>query len=145
MRKLVLDMKDRRPVWAMPDGVVQEIEAALPEDWELVVIEEHADGSGDGSARVSQEVLSAVEEAEVYCGFGVPEVLLERGTDLKWVHSGAAGVGGSLTPRMLESDVLFTPWMAKSIKTLFIPGLLPGGTGRLGKRFPPNSGGSWSG
>lgn len=101
-------MMDRRPMWAMPEWVVSEIRDALPEDWELVVLDEAADGTGDGYNRATPAVLEAVEGAEVYCGFGIPAELLERGTDLKWVHSGSAGVGGSLTPQMLESDVVFT-------------------------------------
>jgi phosphoglycerate dehydrogenase-like enzyme len=108
VKKAVLDMMDRRPMWAMPDWVVEQIRAVLPEGWTLVVIEEESDGSGDGRGRVSAEVLAEIPDAEVYLGFGIPAELLEAGPDLRWVHSGAAGVGGSLTPQMLESDVVFT-------------------------------------
>jgi phosphoglycerate dehydrogenase-like enzyme len=108
MKKLVLDMMDRRPMWAMPSWVIDEIASAIPGDWELVVLDEAADGTGDGYARATPAVLEAVEGAEVYCGFGIPAELLERGSDLKWVHSGSAGVGSSLTPQMMASDVIFT-------------------------------------
>jgi phosphoglycerate dehydrogenase-like enzyme len=67
-----------------------------------------ADGSGDGMVNLSQELLRAVEDAEIYLGYGIPPDLLRAGPNLKWVHTGAAGVGGSLTPEMLESPVLFT-------------------------------------
>lgn len=50
MRRLVLDMMDRRPIWAMPEWVPQEIREALPEGWELAVVDEETDGSGDGAA-----------------------------------------------------------------------------------------------
>ena len=60
MPRAVLDMMDRRPIWAMPDWVSVEIRDALPTEWELVVIEEETDGSGDGAARVSDVVLDAV-------------------------------------------------------------------------------------
>ena len=108
MNKLVLDMKDRRPVWARPDWFVENLREALPDDWEIVVIEEDADGSGDGSARVSAGVLEAVRDARAYLAFGIPAEVLTVGRELEWVHTGAAGVGKSLTPEMLESRVRFT-------------------------------------
>jgi phosphoglycerate dehydrogenase-like enzyme len=106
--RVVLDMKDRRPIWAMPAWVSADIRDALPGDWELVVIEKETDGSGDGAARVSPSVLAAVGEAEVYLGYGIPAELLEAGPRLRWVHSGAAGVGSSLTAAMRSKPVVFT-------------------------------------
>ena len=108
MALVVLDMNDRRPVWAMPAWVPERVRAAFPADWRLRVVDEETDGSGDGAGRVSAEVLDAVAEARVYLGYGVPEQLLEAGPRLEWVHSGAAGVGSSLTPAMLASPVIFT-------------------------------------
>jgi phosphoglycerate dehydrogenase-like enzyme len=108
MNKLVLDMKDKRPVWARPDWFVPHLREAMPDDWEIVVIEEDADGSGDGSARVSAGVLEAVRDARVYLAFGIAAEVLTEGWDLEWVHTGAAGVGKSLTPEMLASPVRFT-------------------------------------
>lgn len=101
-------MMDRRPIWAMPSWVPDEIRAALPEGWSLDVVDEETEGSGDGAARVSPRVLEAVAEADAYLGYGIPEELLRAGPRLQWVHSGAAGVGSSLTPTMLESAVVFT-------------------------------------
>src|SRR5690606_11528605 len=88
VRRLVLDMKDRRPVWAMPEWVPLELAAALPAEWALTVIDDATDGSGDGAARVSPRVLEAVRDAEIYLGYGVPAELLESGSHLAWVHSG---------------------------------------------------------
>lgn len=107
-RRAVLDMMDHRPVWAMPDWVPDAIRDVLPGGWELVVIDEPTDGSGDGAARVSPGVLDAVREAEVYFGYGIPPELMEAGPALRWVHSGAAGVGSSLHDVMRASDVAFT-------------------------------------
>ena len=127
MHRAVLDMMDRRPIWAMPEWVPGELRDALPSDWELVVIDEETDGSGDGAARVSPGVLSAVSGAEVYLGYGVPPELLEAGTDLRWVHSGAAGVGGSLSSTMLDRPVVFTnsagvhaPPMAETVLAMLL-------------------------
>jgi phosphoglycerate dehydrogenase-like enzyme len=49
-----------------------------------------------------------VREAEVYLGFGISAGLLKAAPGLKWVHSGTAGVGGSLTPEMVQGPVMFT-------------------------------------
>ncbi len=101
-------MADRRPVWAMPDWVPTRIREALPDGWELQVVDEETDGSGDGAARVSEGLLDKVRGAEAYFGYGVPAELLRAGSSLGWVHSGAAGVGSSLSSAMLASPVLFT-------------------------------------
>jgi phosphoglycerate dehydrogenase-like enzyme len=127
MPRAILDMMDRRPIWAMPEWVPTRIREALPSGWELLVIDQETDGSGDGAARVSATVLDAVREAELYFGYGIPAELLEAGTRLEWVHSGAAGVGGSLTPTMLESPVVFTnsagihaPPMAETVLAMLL-------------------------
>jgi phosphoglycerate dehydrogenase-like enzyme len=108
MPKMVLDLNDRRPAWSMPSWVPEEIRGALPRGWELHVMETDADGSGDGMANLDPALLDAAREAEIYLGYGVPAALLREGRELRWVHSGAAGVRGSLTPEMLASRVLFT-------------------------------------
>jgi phosphoglycerate dehydrogenase-like enzyme len=118
----VLDMRDRRPVWALPDWAIQEIRAALPGDWEFRLVDGFADGTGDGSGGLKPETLAALPGAVVYCGFGIPAEILRAGTSLRWVHSGSAGVGSSITPEMKASPVLFTnsagihgPPMAESV------------------------------
>jgi len=108
MPRAVLDMMDRRPVWAMPEWVPARLREVLPPRWDLVVIQEATDGSGDGAGRVAPAVLEAVAQAELYFGYGIAADLLRAGPHLAWVHSGAAGVGSSLTPEMLASPVLFT-------------------------------------
>ena len=107
--KVVLDMRDRRPVWAMPGWVPDRLRGALPEGGELIAVDVPADGSGDGTARVDPAVLVAVADADAYLGFGIPAAVLEAGPRLRWVHSGSAGVGGSLTPALMDRrDVVFT-------------------------------------
>jgi len=108
MPTIILDLNDRRPAWAMPSWVPEEIRRALPAGWTLHVMETEADGSGDGMVNLDPELVEAARGAEVYLGYGVPAALLREGKGLRWVHSGAAGVRGSLTPEMLASPVLFT-------------------------------------
>jgi phosphoglycerate dehydrogenase-like enzyme len=108
MPKVVLDLNDRRPAWALPPWVAGEIQAALPEGWTLQRLDSEADGSGDGMARLSPELAAVAPEMTIYLGYGVPADLLVEATQLRWAHSGAAGVGSSLTPEMLASPVIFT-------------------------------------
>lgn len=108
MATLVIDLMDRRPIWALPDGARERIVRAVPADWTVKFMETPADGSGDGVQRAPPELLEAVRSARVYMGYGIPAEVLRAGPGIEWVHSGAAGVGSSLGPEMLSSDVLFT-------------------------------------
>ncbi len=108
MRRLVVDLSDERPIFTLPDQVIDTIRDELPADWQVVVVDAPASGVGDGGPASSVAALEAVREAEVYMGYGVPPDLLRAGPGLRWVHSGAAGVRASLSTEMLERDVLFT-------------------------------------
>lgn len=127
MARLVLDLKDRRPVWSIPEWAVGRISAALPTDWSVAVIESESDGSGDGQGGVRPDVERAIADAEVYLGYGVPAALLRAGPNLKWVHSAAAGVGNSLSDEMRSRDLLFTnsagihgPPMAEAVLAMML-------------------------
>lgn len=104
----MVDLGDERPVFAMPPEALAAIRDALPADWEATVVGAPASGTGDGGDTASPEALAAVVDAEVYLGFGLPPALLRAGPRLRWVHSGAAGVGSALTPELLERDVVLT-------------------------------------
>ncbi|MEX0856398.1 MAG: D-2-hydroxyacid dehydrogenase [Gemmatimonadota bacterium] len=109
MADVVLNLRDGRPIWAIPPWAVSEIRAAFPSDWSLHVAAGATDGSGDGTPALPPEVVAALRGARVYLGFGVPEAVLDAGGDtLEWVHSGAAGVGGSLHESMRASSVRFS-------------------------------------
>lgn len=112
MPRLVLNLDDVRPVWAMPDWALGEIRSAVPGDWEVVVVQGAADGRGDGGA-AAPEALAALRGAEVYMGYGFPRPLFaaahaDGSPTLRWVHSAATGVGGSLYREMRESPILLT-------------------------------------
>ena len=114
-RRLVLNLREQRPLYSIPDWAVDEIRAALPDGWEMTDVPEPVDGRGDGGgdspgARAARE---AVRGAEVYVGFGVPADLFDAAMAppegrLRWAHSGSAGVGGSLHEAMRASDVVLT-------------------------------------
>jgi phosphoglycerate dehydrogenase-like enzyme len=114
-RRFVLNLRDERPIYSIPDWAVDEIRAALPEGWELTDVREPVDGRGDGGgdspgARAARQ---AVRGAEVYVGYGVPADLFAAATAapdgrLRWAHTASAGVGGSLHEAMRASDVVLT-------------------------------------
>lgn len=91
----------------MPAWVADRVRERLPAAWELAVVGAPADGQGDGAA-VSPQALAAVRDAEVYIGFGVAAEILEAAPRLRWAHSVSAGVGRSLSPEMLASQVVLT-------------------------------------
>lgn len=107
-RRIVVDLNDRRPLLAIPEWAVERIRGALPDDWEFVVVEQVADAHGDGG-EPTPEAIRAIRDAEVYLGYGIPPALFDAaGEQLRWAHSGAAGVGGSLHRAMVESRVVLT-------------------------------------
>ena len=127
MVRMILDIDDRRPAWAMPSWVVEEITAAAPADWTVVSLSSNVEGTGDGSVAASPEVLAAVRDAHIYVGYGIAPDILRVGRGLRWVHSGSAGIARSLTAEMLASPVIFTnsagihgPPMAEAVVAMLL-------------------------
>ncbi len=109
LRRLVIWMhSDRYPAWRIPEGLVRDLRAEAGDGWEVEAVRVPAFAGGDGAGRAPGEVLAAAAEAEVYFGFGIPPEILEAAPRLRWAHSGAAGVRGSLHPGMCASDVVLT-------------------------------------
>jgi phosphoglycerate dehydrogenase-like enzyme len=107
-RRLVLDLASQRPVWRPPEEFVRALTAAAGDEWRVQSVAAASDSDGDGGG-VSPEAVAVAAGAEVYIGWGIPAAVVEagRGT-LRWVHSAAAGVGGSLTPALRESGAVLT-------------------------------------
>ena len=125
MPRAVLNLRDDRAAWALPDWATDAIKGAFPEGWEIVDLATPASGRGDGGD-VSREAVEAIASAEVYFGYGFPRDLFDavkNGTNqLHWVHSGTAGVSSALYPEFVVSEILFTnsagihaPPMAESV------------------------------
>lgn len=110
-RRVVLNMRDDRPVWAPPADLADTLRAQLPTGWELVEVQAPVSGRGDGGG-VSDEAMAAVRGAEVYLGLGLPRPLLQAALEpparLRWVHTGAAGVASLLHPELEEHDVVLS-------------------------------------
>lgn len=111
MRRLVVNLRDARPIWSIPPWAVEEIRAAAEPRFEVVVVDALADGRGDGGP-ASSEAVAAIEGAEIHLGYGFPKPLFQAaaasGDALRWVHSASAGIGGALYPEMRESSIVLT-------------------------------------
>lgn len=107
-RRLVVWIHSRRyPTWSIPADTLRRLGDIAGPNWDVESVEVDADAAGDGATEVPAEVLSAVEGAEVYFGFGVPADVVLHGRELRWVHSAAAGVRSSLAA-LGQADILFT-------------------------------------
>jgi phosphoglycerate dehydrogenase-like enzyme len=97
-----------QPHWSMPADSVARVREALGADWTIRTIKHEIDATGDGPPVTPEPVLDGIADAEVYFGFGIARDAFREARRLRWVHSGAAGIGGSLFPEMLDSEVLLT-------------------------------------
>lgn len=97
-----------QPHWSMPADSVARVREALGDEWAVRTIEHEIDATGDGPPATPKPVLEGIADAAVYFGFGIARDAFREARRLRWVHSGAAGIGGSLFPEMLESEVLLT-------------------------------------
>jgi phosphoglycerate dehydrogenase-like enzyme len=116
-RRLVIDLASPRAAWRIPKARVTEIrnavgagaEAVGGAAWDVVEIAAPAVSDGDGAyGSGSPEAIAAARGAEVYLGYGLPKGVAEAGRDtLRWVHSGTAGIGGSI-PHVAGTRIVLT-------------------------------------
>ncbi len=108
MKRAVVNLTSLRPIWSLPSNHVVAIRSAFGDGWDVVHVSTPSSSDGDGSGG-SQEAIDAAAGAEVYIGWGISrEVIRTAGDSLCWVHTAAAGVGGSLTPELQASPAVIT-------------------------------------
>src|ERR1051325_959137 len=107
-RLLVADLAARSKKCSLPPEGAARILKSSPPGWRVHIIKSPTSSDGDGPPRPSDEVMSAVADAEVYFGFGIPRDLFVAAPNLKWVHSAAAGVGSALHDAMRAGEVVLT-------------------------------------
>ena len=108
MRRLVVDLRSRTTAFRIPDSVADELVGATPEGWSTQVVAAETDSFGDGAQSPSAESVTAIADAEVYLGYGMPKSLFLAARRMRWTHTATAGVASMLFPEMLASDVLVT-------------------------------------
>lgn len=110
-RRLVFNMQDERPAWAPPPWVVPKLREAAGPHWDVAAVDAPASGRGDGGG-ASEEALRAVRGAEVLLTLGLPRPLLQAALEppsqLRWIHSGAAGVASLLHPEIAAAGIVLT-------------------------------------
>lgn len=82
-------------IWTLPPEYVDQLRARFP-DVEFT------------QARTHDELAEAIAGAEVAFSSLVREDVYARARKLRWIHSSAAGVGGTLFPALVASDVVLT-------------------------------------
>src|SRR5581483_12518791 len=83
-RLLVLDLNAISKNWAMTAEAEQQIRDAAREGWRIHTVKAQTSSDGDGPPRPSDEVMEAIRDAEVYYGFGIPQLLFAEAKRLKW-------------------------------------------------------------
>jgi len=108
VRRAAVDLSSSLPIWSIPPDLAASLRRAFGLGWEVVHVTGRRTADGDGSGP-SSEVVDAAVDAEVYLGWGISaEVVKQAGDKLRWVHTAAAGVGGSITPELRSSRAVFT-------------------------------------
>ena len=105
----MIDLASPRAAWRIPPSRVSEIRGALGTGWEVAEIAAPAVSDGDGAyGSGSPESIAAARGAEIYVGYGLPKGVAEAGrASLRWVHSGTAGIGGSI-PHLTGTKIVLT-------------------------------------
>ena len=108
MRRALVDLASEHAAWTIPSTSVDALRSAFGPGWDVCEIEGSDKAYTDASHRPPNEPGS-YECVEVYFGWSVPRnvVAVSQGT-LKWVHTGAAGVGGSINEQLRSSGVVLT-------------------------------------
>jgi phosphoglycerate dehydrogenase-like enzyme len=107
-RRLIVEVSAQARNWAMPPEGLERIAASAPPGWEVQLLDESIPFASEAGHVVTEAALSAAPGIEAYFGWGIAEPVFARAPGLRWVHSCSAGVGRSLFPAMLASDVVFT-------------------------------------
>lgn len=107
-RHLVVDLKSSTAHMRLPEWVADYLRAHVLEGWRITVIDSPSVSVGSGTSKVSEETMKAIADAEAYFGYGVQAAMIDAAPMLRWAHSMAAGVGGSISPSLRARQLAFT-------------------------------------
>ena len=108
MRRAVVDLRSARPLWSIPRPDLKTLRRAFGHKWRVIEVRATSSSDGDGG-KPSAEACRAAVGAEVYIGWGVaPQIVEAAAGSLRWIHTAAAGVGGSLSDQLAESGTVLT-------------------------------------
>jgi phosphoglycerate dehydrogenase-like enzyme len=104
----VLHLRAKAASSRIPERIENGFVQSAPPGWSVQVVQADTVSDGDGGHATPEEALRAMEDAEVYFGFGITRDLFARAPKLKWVHTATAGVGSLLFDELRNSDVVLT-------------------------------------
>lgn len=108
MRKAVVDLASVHPAWSVPAASLDAVRQAFGDGWEVRVDPAPQSNGGVVLCRSGDDDF-AFSGVEVYLGWGLPRKVVRGASGtLRWAHSGAAGVGNSLTAELRESGATLT-------------------------------------
>jgi phosphoglycerate dehydrogenase-like enzyme len=108
MRKALVDLGSEFPAWSLPQAHFDALCDAFGDGWEVHNVSVNREDAV-GRAQCGGQQGNIYEGAEVCLGWGIPRTVARAtlGT-LKWAHSGAAGVGASITSELRSSGAVLT-------------------------------------
>lgn len=108
MRKALVDLASEHAAWSIPSARLEAMRVAFGSRWDVSAIVGSDKTGTEGSCRPPKDA-GARKGVEVYFGWSVPRNVVEAslGT-LRWAHTGAAGVGGSINEQLRSSGVVLT-------------------------------------
>ncbi len=107
-RRLLVEVSAQARNWSLPVIGLDRITAEAPPGWEVEILDETIPFAPEAGHVLSASAQAAAPEMEAYFGWGIAQPLFLQAPRLRWVHSCSAGVGRSLFPEMIASDVAFT-------------------------------------
>lgn len=107
-RRLLVEVSAQARNWSLPVIGLDRLTSEAPEGWEVEVLDESIPFAPEAGHVLSASALAAAPEIEAYFGWGINRSLFLEAPRLRWAHSCAAGVGRSLFPEMIASEVVFT-------------------------------------
>lgn len=108
LRKALIDLASEHAAWTIPSACLEAIRLAFGSDWNICEIGS-ANAAGTETTRETPDDVNPYEGVEVYFGWGIPRTVVTSSSDtLKWAHTGAAGVGGSINDALRSSGAVVT-------------------------------------
>jgi len=107
-KKALVDLASVHSAWSIPAACLEAIGKAFGPNWDVCAIDSSdlRTTTRSASSSGSEHVYRGVE---VYFGWSVSRrVVADSKGTLKWAHTGAAGVGGSMTEQLRGSGAVVT-------------------------------------
>jgi phosphoglycerate dehydrogenase-like enzyme len=104
----LVDLASEQEAWSIPPACVDSIRAAFGPEWEVHEVKCSDAVITEASGKLPDD-KGEYGGVEAYFGWSVPRKLVSASAGtLKWAHTGAAGVGGSINDELIASGAVVT-------------------------------------